>query len=116
MGLGRPVTFGPEEMARLRDIVLAGDYGPQAGGGYEFVPDFRARYIADLTSRPKLRRRLKVVAACGNGTAGAFAPRLLSALGVEVAPLNSDLTFNSPPYNPNPQHIRVLHPIAPTFE
>ena len=77
MGAAKPVTFGPEEMGRLRDIVLAGDYGPEPGGGYEFVPDFPARYIADLTSRPKLKRRLKVVAACGNGTAGAFAPTLL---------------------------------------
>ena len=50
MGAARPVTFGPEEMARLRDIVIAGDYGPEAGGGYEFVPDFPARYIADLTA------------------------------------------------------------------
>src|ERR1700727_1665265 len=76
MGAARPVTFGPEEMARLRDIVIEGDYGPETGGGYEFVPDSPTRYIADLTSRTKFRRPLKVVAACGNGTAGAFAPRL----------------------------------------
>ena len=63
MGAARPVTFGPEEMSRLRDIVLAGDYRPEAGGGYEFVPDFPARYIADLTNRPKFRRRLKVAKA-----------------------------------------------------
>src|SRR5580700_3362301 len=30
MGAARPVTFGPEEMARLRDIVIAGDYCPEA--------------------------------------------------------------------------------------
>src|SRR6202142_3695032 len=42
------------------------------GGSYRFVENFPARYIADLTNRRKLTRRLKVVAACGNGTAGAF--------------------------------------------
>ena len=26
MGAARPVTFGPEEMGRLRDIVLGGDF------------------------------------------------------------------------------------------
>ena len=88
MCAAKPVTFGPDEMARLRDIVIGGDYAPEAGGGYEFIPDFPARYIADLTGRPKLGRRLKVVAACGNGTVGAFAPRLLSALGAEVVPLD----------------------------
>jgi phosphomannomutase/phosphoglucomutase len=109
MGAAKPVTFGPEEMARLRDIVIAGEYGPEAGGGYEFVPDFPARYIADLTRRPKLRRHLKVVAACGNGTAGAFAPELLSSLGVEVAPLDCELDFTFPRYNPNPEDMQMLH-------
>ncbi len=112
MGAARPVTFGPEEMARLRHIVISGDYGCESGGGYEFVPDFPDRYIADLTSRPNFSRKLKVVAACGNGTAGAFAPRLLSALGVEVAPLDCDLDFTFPRYNPNPEDLRMLHAMA----
>jgi phosphomannomutase/phosphoglucomutase len=112
MGAARPVTFGPDEMARLRDIVLGGDLKPHAGGTYEFVADFPARYIADLTTRPKLTRKIKVVAACGNGTAGAFAPQLLAALGAEVAPLDCDLDFNFPRYNPNPEDLHMLHAMA----
>jgi phosphomannomutase / phosphoglucomutase len=112
MGASRPVTFGPEEMARLRDIVIAGDYGYEAGGGYEFVADFPDRYIADLTARPKFTRPLKVVAACGNGTAGAFASKLLSALGVEVVALDCDLDFTFPHYNPNPEDMQMLHTMA----
>jgi len=112
MGASRPVTFGPEEMGRLRDIVTGGDYSYEAGGGYEFVADFPARYIADLTARPKFKRKLKVVAACGNGTAGAFAPKLLSALGVEVVPLDCDLDFTFPHYNPNPEDMQMLHTMA----
>ena len=112
MGAARPVTFGPEEMARLSDIVIAGDYGYEAGGGYQFVPDFPARYIADLTNRPRFDRKLKVVAACGNGTAGAFAPKLLSALGAEVIPLDCDLDFTFPRYNPNPEDLHMLHAMA----
>ncbi len=112
MGAARPVTFGPEEMARLRDIVLAGAFRPSGGGAYEFVADFPARYIAELTARPKWRRKMKVVAACGNGTAGAFAPRLLSALGAEVAPLDCELDFTFPRYNPNPEDLHMLHAMA----
>jgi phosphomannomutase len=53
--------------------------------------------IADLTARPKLKRRLKVVAACGNGTVGAFAPRVLEMIGCEVVPLDTefDHTFRA---------------------
>ncbi|HYF56158.1 MAG TPA: phosphomannomutase/phosphoglucomutase, partial [Salinarimonas sp.] len=44
MGADRPLTFGPEEMGRLRDIVLAGEGRPRGGGEYSFVPDMPARY------------------------------------------------------------------------
>jgi phosphomannomutase/phosphoglucomutase len=112
MGASRPVTFGPEEMGRLSEIVIGGDFQYGQGGGYRFVDDFPARYIADLVSRPKLRRKLKVVAACGNGTAGAFAPRLLGALGCEVIPLDCELDFTFPRYNPNPEDLHMLHAMA----
>ncbi|HYA73639.1 MAG TPA: phosphomannomutase/phosphoglucomutase [Roseiarcus sp.] len=112
MGAARPVTFGPEEMGRLREIVLGGQFRACAGGAYEFVADFPARYIADLTARPKWRRKLKVVAACGNGTAGAFAPQLLGALGCEVVPLDCDLDFTFPRYNPNPEDLHMLRAMA----
>ena len=32
MGAQRPVTFGPDEMARLRDIVLEGRLQGRSGG------------------------------------------------------------------------------------
>ena len=112
MGAARPVTFGPEEMGRLRDIVLAGAFRSSGGGAYEFVEDFPARYIAELTARPHWKRKMKIVAACGNGTAGAFAPRLLSALGAEVVPLDCELDFTFPRYNPNPEDLHMLHAMA----
>jgi phosphomannomutase/phosphoglucomutase len=112
MGAARPVTFGPEEMSRLSQIVLGGEFPACEGGAYEFVADFPARYLADLTARPKFSRRLKVVAACGNGTAGAFAPALLAALGCEVVPLDCDLDFTFPRYNPNPEDLHMLRAMA----
>src|SRR5579863_8793049 len=62
MGAQRPVTFGPDEMNRLKEIVLNGSYRYKDGGGYRFVPNFAARYIADLTNRKPFARKLKVVA------------------------------------------------------
>ncbi len=112
MGAARPVTFGPEEMSRLSQIVLGGESRCSEGGAYEFVADFPARYLADLTARPKFSRRLKVVAACGNGTAGAFAPKLLAALGCEVVAVDCDLDFTFPRYNPNPEDLRMLRAMA----
>jgi phosphomannomutase/phosphoglucomutase len=109
MGVNRPLTFGPDEMVRLKDIVLNGRFKMQAGGAYDFVENFPARYIADLTKRPKLKRRLKVVCACGNGTAGAFAPQVLEAIGCEVIPLDCELDHTFPKYNPNTEDMKMLH-------
>ena len=109
MGANRPLTFGPDEMSRLKDIVLNGQFKPQAGGAYEFVENFPARYIADLTKRPKLKRHLKVVCACGNGTAGAFAPQVLEKIGCEVVPLDCELDHTFPNYNPNTEDMKMLH-------
>ncbi|MGB9413147.1 MAG: phosphomannomutase/phosphoglucomutase, partial [Pseudolabrys sp.] len=109
MGANRPLTFGPVEMKRLKEIVMAAKFDFRAGGSYGFVQDFPERYIADLTKRPKLKRKLKVVAACGNGTAGAFAPRILQAIGCEVVPLDCNLDHTFPRYNPNTEDMKMLH-------
>jgi phosphomannomutase/phosphoglucomutase len=111
MGANRPLTFGPDEMGRLKEIVLSGKYDMRGGGSYRFVENFADRYIADLTDRPKLKNRIKVVAACGNGTAGAFAPRVLEAVGAEVVPLDTELDHTFPRYNPNPEDLKMLHAI-----
>src|SRR5437588_5332959 len=109
MGANRPLTFGPDEMTRLKNIVLEAAFKPKAGGAYEFIENFPERYIADLTSRPKLKRRIKVVCACGNGTAGAFAPKVLEAIGGEVIPVDCELDHTFPKYNPNPEDMEMLH-------
>jgi phosphomannomutase/phosphoglucomutase len=112
MGLGRPLTFGPEEMSALKDIVLEGSFEAAGGGRYIAVPDMAERYMSDLANRPKLKRRIRVVAACGNGTAGAFAPQVLAAIGCDVVPLDTELDHSFPRYNPNPEDMKMLHAIA----
>src|SRR6186713_555753 len=111
MGANRPLTFGPDEMTRLKEIVLNAEFRNKAGGSYQFHENFPARYIADLTGRPKLKRKLKVVVACGNGTAGAFAPQVMEAIGCEVIRLDTELDHTFPKYNPNPEDMKMLHAI-----
>lgn len=109
MGAARPLTFGPDEMTRLKEIVLSASFDLRSGGRYAFVENFPERYVADLTRRPKLKRALRAVVACGNGTAGAFAPRILEAIGVDVIPLDCELDHTFPKYNPNPEDMKMLH-------
>ncbi len=114
MGAARPLTFGPDEMGALKTLVLEGRYRLHSGGSYTYVPDMIERYITDLTNRPKLKRQLKVVAACGNGTAGVFAQRVLEGVGATVIPMDCDLDYSFPRYNPNPEDMEMLHAMADT--
>jgi phosphomannomutase/phosphoglucomutase len=49
-----------------------------------------------------------VVCACGNGTAGAFAPEALRRMGAEVVEVDCDLDWSFPNYNPNPEDHAML--------
>src|SRR6478609_4099403 len=111
MGMARPLTFGPEDMSALRDLVLEGRVALHEGGSYHFHADMAERYIADLTNREPFKRKLKVVVACGNGTAGAFAPQVMEKIGCEVIPLDTELDYTFPKYNPNPEDMEMLHAI-----
>ncbi|MES0130555.1 phosphomannomutase/phosphoglucomutase [Mesorhizobium sp. M0029] len=111
MGAARPLTFGPEEMSALKQIVLSSDFDLAGGGSYEFVAGFRETYLDDLVGGKHIARKLRVVAACGNGTAGAFAPQALERIGCEVIPLDVELDHSFPRYNPNPEDMQMLHAI-----
>ncbi len=113
MGANAPLTFGPEEMGRLRDIVLDGRARLRGGGRLVVQPGVRQAYIDDLVRRGgRLRRKLKVVCACGNGTAGMFAPDVLRAMGAEVVELHCRPDHSFPHYNPNPEAMQMLRDMA----
>ena len=113
MGAQRPLTFGPDEMGRLKDIVLGGQFVEREGGKLIRVAGMAERYIADVSTRAQLKRPLKVVAACGNGTAGAFAVDALQRMGVtEVVGMDVELDYTFPKYNPNPEDLEMLHSMA----
>lgn len=112
MGAAPPLTFGPEEMGRLRDIVLSGQCVARPGGSYVLIEGMRERYLADIASRFRLSRPIRVVAACGNGTAGAFAPDVLRRIGAEVIEVDCELDWRFPKYNANPEDQAMLHAMA----
>lgn len=112
MGVNAPLTFGPDEMSRLKEIVLKGESKARPGGAYKYVEGLREKYIADICEGVSFSRKMKVIAACGNGTAGAYAPEALSRLGIDVIPMDADLDHTFPKYNPNPEDMKMLHAMA----
>ena len=112
MGAARPLTFGPDEIKRLKAIVLGEEFKPRPGGSYSRVENFGAKYLDELTRGHKLSRPIKVTVACGNGTAGLFAPEALRRIGAEVTESECNADYNFPNYNPNTEDLHMLDAMA----
>ena len=111
MGIKKGLTHAPEEMRELKEITLSEKFSKGDGNEKE-IKDFDKIYKNDLINKNKLNKKIKAVVACGNGTAGVFAPDILRGIGCEVIELDCNLDWNFPKYNPNPEDLEMLHEIA----
>jgi len=110
MGIEKGLTHSPAEMNELKKIVLEKKF-IKGKGSYKEIKEFKEVYINNLIKN-KIEKKLKVVVACGNGTAGIFAPKVLKEIGCDVVELDCNLDYNFPKYNPNPEDIKMLHAIS----
>jgi phosphomannomutase/phosphoglucomutase len=72
----------------------------------------RERYLDAVTKGHRLSRPIKVVVACGNGTACIVAPEALRRIGAEVIPMDAELDHSFPKYNPNPEDSHMLRAMS----
>ena len=111
MGIKKGLTHAPEEMSELKDITLNKKF-IEGKGSAKNIENFKKVYSEDLIKKNKINKKIKVVVACGNGTAGVFAPEILKSIGCEVIELDCELDWSFPKYNPNPEDLKMLHAIA----
>ncbi len=94
------VTLAEERIQRLRERI-EGNKLSHGEGEYdemEIVEHYLDRVLNDVA----VAQPLKVVVDCGNGVAGAVAPRLITELGCEVVPLYCEVDGNFPNHHPDP--------------
>ena len=111
MGIKKGLTHAPEEMRELKDITLNNKFIEGQGNEKE-INDFQSVYKNDLINKNKIKKKIKAVVACGNGTAGIFAPDILRGIGCDVIELDCNLDYTFPKYNPNPEDLEMLHAIS----
>ena len=111
MGIKKGLTHAPEEMKELKDITLNQKF-TEGKGSEKQISNFQEVYKNDLISKNKINKKIKAVVACGNGTAGIFAPDILRGIGCEVIELDCKLDWSFPKYNPNPEDLEMLHAIS----
>ena len=111
MGIKKGLTHAPEEMNELKEITLNQKF-ISGEGSEKIIKNFQLVYKYDLIKKNKIKKKIKAIVACGNGTAGIFAPDILRGIGCEVIELDCNLDWTFPKYNPNPEDLEMLHEIA----
>ena len=111
MGIKKGLTHAPEEMSELKDITLNNKF-KSGKGRIKKINNFKDIYIQNLIEKNKISKKIKAVVACGNGTAGVFAPQILKGIGCEVIEVDCKLDWTFPKYNPNPEDLEMLHAIS----
>jgi len=111
MGIKKGLTHAPEEMKELKEITLNKKF-IEGKGSEKQIDGFQQVYKDDLINKNKINKKIKAVVACGNGTAGIFAPDILKGIGCEVIKIDCNLDYTFPKYNPNPEDLKMLHAIS----
>ena len=111
MGIDKGLTHAPEEMKELKDITLNEKF-IKGKGNEKQINNFQRVYKEDLIKKNSIKKKIKAVVACGNGTASIFAPEILKGIGCEVIELDCKLDWTFPKYNPNPEDLKMLNAIS----
>ncbi|MDD5403044.1 MAG: phosphomannomutase/phosphoglucomutase [Sulfuricella sp.] len=93
-------TLSGDMIQKLRLRIEQGDLANGNGSyrQYDITQDYIERIVGDV----KLARPMKILVDCGNGVAGAFAPRLYRAMGCEVEEMFCEVDGNFPNHHPDP--------------
>ncbi len=111
MGIEKGLTHAPEEMKELKEITLNKKFA-EGQGKEKYIENFQKIYKENLIENNKIKKKIKAVVACGNGTAGIFAPDILRGIGCEVVEVDCKLDWSFPKYNPNPEDMKMLYSIS----
>jgi len=105
-------TLSGDAIQSLRERIVSDDF--TRGSGEYTTRVISNEYIQRITSDVKLKRKLKIVIDCGNGVAGAIAPKLFNSLGCEVIELYSDVDGHFPNHHPDPSKPENLRDLIDT--
>jgi phosphomannomutase/phosphoglucomutase len=95
-------TLAAEAIQDLRKVVEAQRFVTPVKTGVQSTADITDAYLDRIASDVKLARPMTVAVDCGNGSPGAFAPRLYEQMGCKVIPLFCEVDGNFPNHHPDP--------------
>ncbi len=101
-------TLAGERIQAVRQKIIDADFANGYGKGKRHEKQVVDAYVARIVKDIQPDKPLKLVLDCGNGVAGAVAPRLFKDLGCEVVELYCDVDGNFPNHHPDPSQLENL--------
>jgi phosphomannomutase/phosphoglucomutase len=99
-------TLSGDAIQKLRERLENGALA--TGSGSYRTHDIAPQYIERIVSDVRLARPMKIIVDCGNGVAGAYAPRLYREMGCEVTELFCEVDGRFPNHHPDPSQPKNL--------
>ncbi|MGD0135580.1 MAG: phosphomannomutase/phosphoglucomutase, partial [Bryobacteraceae bacterium] len=93
-------TLHGEAIQDVRKIIERADF--ETGNGTLGTTDAVTPYVDEIAAQFRLRRRIKVVADAGNGTAGPVIHRIFEKLNLDATELFFDMDGHFPNHHPDP--------------
>ena len=110
MGMERPLTFAPDDMTALKEIVMNAAFTRAEQGG-RYI--YRAGPAGALHGGPARAAEVDPAAEGRRLLRQRHGQRLraarVSRAGATVIPLNCELDYNFPTHNPNPEDLAMLN-------
>jgi phosphomannomutase / phosphoglucomutase len=101
-------TLVGEEIYSLFEMIKDQDF-LSGSGRYQYDTSVRDVYVEAIKSRVKpASKKLKVVVDSGNATGGLLGLRILSELGYDIVPINTDIVYPFPKGAPDPEQPGTL--------
>ncbi|MBU0569520.1 phosphomannomutase/phosphoglucomutase, partial [Patescibacteria group bacterium] len=100
-----------KELQKMRRMVEKNKFIKDEKGGYVKI-DVSRDYKSYLLKHNQLKRKLKVVLDCGNGSAGVFAPEILRDLGCDVVEMYTKPDAHFPNHVPDPEDPWVMQELS----
>jgi len=103
-------TLAAEAIQDLRKLIESGDFSE--GAGKVESANIAEAYVERITSDVRLARPMTIAIDCGNGSPGAYAPKLYRKLGCEVIELFCEVDGTFPNHHPDPSKPENLRDLV----
>jgi phosphomannomutase/phosphoglucomutase len=102
-------TLSGDRIQDLKHRITNNDFSKGAGSSSQI--SITDDYLSEITTKIKLKKKIKLVIDCGNGVAGVCASQLYRQMGCDVTELFCTVDGNFPNHHPDPSNPKNLEDI-----